>query len=59
MMKNSTTKMMMKAVGATLAICSAMTMIEGCKMSSCNAKKAVKKTAKRVEDIVDMMSSIM
>lgn len=58
-MKISTTKMMMKAVGTTLAVCSAITMLEGTKMNSNNAKKVVKKTANRVADIVDTISAIM
>lgn len=58
-MKISTTKNMMKIVGATLAVCSAMTMFEGSKLSSSAAKKAVKKTANRVADIVDTVSTFM
>lgn len=58
-MKINTTKNMMKIVGATLAVCSAMTMLEGSKMSSSTAKKAVKKTANKVADVVDMMSAFM
>lgn len=50
---------MMKIVGATLAVCSAMTMFEGSKFSSSAAKKAVKKTANRVADIVDTVSTFM
>lgn len=58
-MKNSTTKMMMKCVGATLAVCSAVTMLEGTKMNGNSAKKAVKKTASKVADIVDTVSAFM
>lgn len=50
---------MMKIVGATLAVCSAMTMLQGSKMSSNTAKKAVKKTADKVANVVDMMSAFM
>lgn len=52
-------KTMMKMVGATLAVCSAMTMLEGTRMSSGTAKKAVKKTANKVAGIVDTISAIM
>lgn len=58
-MKMSTTKTMMKCVGATLAVCSAMTMLEGYKMNTGTAKKAVKKTANRVVDIVDTIATFM
>lgn len=52
-------KTMMKMVGATLAVCSAMTMLEGSNMGSKTAKKAVKKTANRVAGIVDTISTFM
>ncbi len=58
-MKTATTKTMMKCVGAALAVCSAVTMLEGTKMKSTSAKKAVKKTANKVVDIVDTISAFM
>jgi hypothetical protein len=53
------TKTMMKCVGTTLAICSALTMLEGTKMKSNTAKNAVKKTANKIVDIVDTVSTFM
>lgn len=52
-------KTVMKAVGATLAVCSAMTMIESCNMSAHKTKKAVKKTANKVAGIVDTITAFM
>ncbi len=57
--KTNTSKMIMKGVGATLAVCSALAMASAAKPSSAVAKKAVKKTANKVADIVDTMSSFM
>lgn len=58
-MKIGSTKNVMKVVGATLAVCSAMTMLQGSKMSNSSVKKAVKKTANKVANVVDMMSAFM
>lgn len=58
-MRMSTKKTVMKCIGATLALGSAMTMIQGTRMSSAMAKKAVKKTADKVVDIVDTVSAFM
>lgn len=52
-------KTAMKMVGATLAVCSAMTMLEGSKMNTGSAKKAVKKTANKVAGIVDTITAFM
>ena len=51
--------MIMKGVGATLAVCSALAMASSTKPSSMMAKKAVKKTANKVADVVDSISSFM
>lgn len=58
-MKASTTKMVMKCVGATLAICSAVTMLEGKSMNAGCAKKSIKKTANRIINVVDTLSAMM
>ncbi len=51
--------MIMKGVGATLAVCSALAMASSTKPDSMFAKKAVKKTAKKMADVVDSISSFM
>lgn len=58
-MKMMKQKTMLKMVGATLAVCSAVTMMQGGKIGSGTAKKAVKKTADRVADIVDTITAFM
>lgn len=57
-MKMNTTKNIMKGIGATLAVCSAVTMMASAK-SGMGAKKAMKKTVEKVADVVDTFSSIM
>ena len=57
-MKMNTTKNIMKGIGATLAVCSAVTMMASAKSGS-GAKKAMKKTATKITDIVDTFSSFM
>ena len=58
-MKTNTSKMIMKGVGATLAVCSALAMASSTKSNSVVARKAVKKTADKVADIVDSVASFM
>ena len=58
-MKTSTSKNIMKGVGAALAVCSALSMVSSTKGTPGMAKKAVKQTAKRVMDAVDTVSSFM
>lgn len=58
-MKQSTTKTIMKCVGATLAVCSAISMFEGTKSPNANTKKMVKKTANKVADFVDTVATFM
>ena len=58
-MKTSTSKMIMKGVGATLAVCSALAMASSSKAASFGAKKAVKKTADEIADVVDSISGLM
>lgn len=54
-------KMMMKCVGATLALCSAMALAGGCccKSSSPSTKKFMKKTMNKMSDVVDTLASFM
>ena len=56
-MKMNTTKNIMKGIGATLAVCSAVTMMASAKNNT--AKKTVKKTATKISDIVDTFSSFI
>ncbi len=57
-MKSNTTKAVMKCVGATLAVCSAVAMASGSKMMGSNStKKTMKKTINKVADVVDSISS--
>lgn len=60
-MTNKTAKMMMKAIGATLAICSIASMAESCMMTSSSkcTKKMIKKAINKAEDIADTMMSFM
>ena len=58
-MKMNTTKNIMKGIGATLAVCSAVTMMASSKTGGATAKKAMKKTANKVADVVDTISSFM
>lgn len=58
-MSKKTTANMMKAMGATLAVCSAVAMMGASKNSSNSAKKAMKKTADKVVDFVDTVASFM
>jgi len=57
-MKMNTTKNIMKGIGATLAVCSAVTMMAATK-SNTGAKKTMKKTATKIADVVDTFSSFM
>jgi hypothetical protein len=58
-MKVNTSKNIMKGVGATLAVCSALAMVSSAKPASMATKKAVKKTASKLSDIVDSISAFM
>ena len=58
-MKSKTQKNMLKAMGATLAVCSAVAMISSSKSNGEMAKKAMKKTADKVMDFVDTISTFM
>ncbi len=58
-MNKKTTANIMKAMGATLAVCSAVAMIGGTKSTANQMKKSMKKTADKVVDFVDTMASIM
>lgn len=53
-MSMKTAKIMMKCIGTTLAICSAMTMAGGCIGSKAMCtKKSMKKTINKLADIID------
>lgn len=58
-MKVTTSKMIMKGVGATLAVCSALAMVSATRPASSSTKKTVKKTADKVAGMVDAISSFM
>ena len=58
-MKVNTSKNIMKGIGATLAVCSALAMASSSKGMGMGAKKAVKKTADKVADMVSTLSSFM
>lgn len=59
-MNMKSAKIMMKCISGTLAICSAIAMAGSCMgSSSCNTKKMVKKTANKITDIIDTVSSFM
>ena len=49
-MKTATSKMIMKGVGATLAVCSALAMASGTKSAPSSTKKAVKKPPIRLRE---------
>ncbi|MBR1762428.1 MAG: hypothetical protein IJ731_03585 [Eubacterium sp.] len=58
-MKMNTTKNIMKGIGATLAVCSAVTMMASSKSAGASTKKAMKKTVNKVADVVDTFTSFM
>lgn len=58
-MSKKTSANMMKAVGCTLAVCSAVAMMGASKTNTMSAKKAMKKTADKVMDFVDTVTSMM
>ena len=58
-MSAKTTRALMKCVGSTLAVCSAVAMVGGCQSNSHNAKKTMKKTANKFADIIDTVSDML
>ena len=58
-MKKKTTANVMKAMGATLAVFSAAAMMGAMKTDNSSARKTMKKTADKVVDFVDTMTSFM
>lgn len=60
-MKLCTSKTIMKCMGATLAVCSAVSMLGGAsaKSPSSQTKKTMKKTINKVADIVDTVSNML
>ena len=58
----NTTKNIMKGVGGVLAVCSAVTMMAGTKHMNATAtstKKTIKKTANKITDVIDAVTSFM
>ncbi|MDE5974027.1 MAG: hypothetical protein K2J41_00815 [Eubacterium sp.] len=49
----------MRALGATLAVCSAAAIIGASKTDNMSAKKTMKKTADKVVGFVDTVASLM
>lgn len=58
-MKKKNTQNMMKAVGTTLAVCSAAAFLSCAKPSNKSAKKTIMKTADKVVGFMDTVSSMM
>lgn len=58
-MNKKTTANMMKAMGATLAVCSAVAIMGATKTGSNSAKKTMKKTVDKVANFVDSVASFM
>lgn len=58
-MNKKTSANVMRAMGATLAVCSAVAIMGASKSNSCTAKKTMKKTADKVADFVDTVTSFM
>ena len=59
-MKMNTAKNVLKGVGGVLAVSSAVTMMAGTKsMSATSTKKTIKKTASKIADVVDTVTSFM
>lgn len=58
-MNKKTSANVMRAMGATLAVCSAVAIMGASKSNSYTAKKTMKKTADKVVDFVDTVTSFM
>ncbi|MGN0457557.1 MAG: hypothetical protein ACI4IL_01120 [Eubacterium sp.] len=59
-MKQNTTRTIMKCMGATLAVCSAVAMAGSSKMmGSGTTKKTMKKTINKVADVVDTVAGML
>lgn len=58
-MSKKATANMLRAMGATLAVCSAAAMMGASKANCSSAKKTMKKTADKVVNFVDTVSSFM
>ncbi|WP_177917214.1 hypothetical protein [uncultured Eubacterium sp.] len=58
-MSGKTSRTLMKCVGATLAVCSAMAITGGCCSNSSGAKKSMKKTVNKFADIIDTVSDML
>lgn len=58
-MKSKSQQNLLKAMGATLAVCSAVAIMGSTKNNTSTAKKTMKKTADKVVNFVDTVSSFM
>lgn len=58
-MTKKTSSNVMKVMGATLAVCSAVAIMGAAKTDNCMAKKTLKKAADKVSGFVDTVASIM
>lgn len=58
MSKKSATNVM-RIMGATLAVCSAMAIVGSSKTGNCTAKKTMKNAMNKMSDIVDTVTSFM
>lgn len=58
-MNKKSTANTMRALGATLAVCSAAVMIGAAKTDNCSAKKTMKKATDKVVNFVDTVASFM
>lgn len=58
-MKKKTTANIMKAVGATFAVCSAAAIMSASRTNSTSTRKTMQKTADKVAEFVDTVASFM
>lgn len=59
-MKMKTSKMVMKCIGVTLAICSILSMVDSSDMlCTSSTKKTMKKTINRFADVVDSIATML
>lgn len=58
-MNAKTTKTVMKCIGAAMGVGSAAMMMASAKGGSMSTKKAIKKTANKIANVVDTVSAFM
>lgn len=56
-MSKKTSANVMRIMGATLAVCSAMAIVGSSKTSNCTAKKTMKNAINKMSNIVDTVTS--